>query len=138
MSGIIAAGLARDEGVDAMGDSDPAYQYGSGIGEDELARLEAQGAAMAAATRMIFAHAGIRPGMRVLDLGCGAGDVSFVAADLVEPAARWSASTAPRGHWPGLGCGQDNAAWATCGSWRATCWIQRPAGLSTRSSSDWS
>ena len=68
-----------------MGDSDPAYQYGSGIGEDELARLEAQGAAMAPATRMIFAQAGIRPGMRVLDLGCGAGDVSFVAADLVGP-----------------------------------------------------
>ena len=68
-----------------MGDSDPGYQFGSGIGEDELARLEAQGAAMATATRMIFVQAGIRPGLRVLDLGCGAGDVSFVAADLVGP-----------------------------------------------------
>jgi ubiquinone/menaquinone biosynthesis C-methylase UbiE len=65
--------------------SDPGYQYGSGVGDDEIARLEAQGAAMAAATRMIFAHAGIRPGMRVLDLGCGAGDVSFVVADMVGP-----------------------------------------------------
>ena len=37
------------------------------------------------ATRMIFAAAGIRAGMRVLDLGCGAGDVAFVAADLVGP-----------------------------------------------------
>jgi SAM-dependent methyltransferase len=34
---------------------------------------------------MIFAHAGIGPGMRVLDLGCGAGDVSFVVAGLVGP-----------------------------------------------------
>ena len=34
---------------------------------------------------MIFAEAGIRPGMRVLDLGCGAGDVAFVAADLAGP-----------------------------------------------------
>jgi SAM-dependent methyltransferase len=34
---------------------------------------------------MIFAEAGIRPGMRVLDLGCGAGDATFVAADLVGP-----------------------------------------------------
>jgi SAM-dependent methyltransferase len=34
---------------------------------------------------MIFAEAGIRPGMRVLDLGCGAGNVSFVAASLVGP-----------------------------------------------------
>ena len=68
-----------------MGDSDSGYRFGSGIGDDELARLEAQGAATAPATRMIFAEAGIRPGMRVLDLGCGAGDVSFVAAALVGP-----------------------------------------------------
>jgi SAM-dependent methyltransferase len=68
-----------------MGDSDSGYQFGTGIGEEEVARLEAQGAAMAPATRMIFAEAGIRPGMRVLDLGCGAGDVAFVAADLVGP-----------------------------------------------------
>ena len=68
-----------------MGDSDSGYQLGTGIGEDEVARLEAQGAAIAPATRMIFAEAGIRPGMRVLDLGCGAGDVAFVAADLVGP-----------------------------------------------------
>ncbi len=68
-----------------MGESDSGYQFGTGIGEEELARLEAQGAAIAPATRMIFAEAGIRPGMRVLDLGCGAGDVTFVAANLVGP-----------------------------------------------------
>jgi SAM-dependent methyltransferase len=34
---------------------------------------------------MIFTEAGLRPGMRVLDLGCGAGDSTFVAADLVGP-----------------------------------------------------
>jgi ubiquinone/menaquinone biosynthesis C-methylase UbiE len=68
-----------------MVDSNPGYQYGSGVGDDELARLEAQGTALAAATQMIFANAGLRPGMRVLDLGCGAGDVSFVVADMVGP-----------------------------------------------------
>jgi SAM-dependent methyltransferase len=68
-----------------MGDSDSGYQFGTGIGDEELDRLEAQGAAMAPATRMIFAEAGIRPGMRVLDIGCGAGDVTFVVADLVGP-----------------------------------------------------
>jgi len=68
-----------------MGDSDPGYQFGGGIGDDELARLEAQGAALAPATRMIFAEAGILPGMRVLDLGCGAGDVAFAVANLVGP-----------------------------------------------------
>ena len=66
-----------------MGDSDSGYELGSG--GDELARLELQGRALAPATRMIFAEAGIRRGMRVLDLGCGAGDVSFVAADLAGP-----------------------------------------------------
>ena len=68
-----------------MGDSDSGYQFGSGIGEDEAGRLEIQGRALASATRMILAEAGIRPGMRVLDLGCGAGDVAFAAAGLVGP-----------------------------------------------------
>src|SRR5215470_7895870 len=82
-------GSARDHrrgpggGGNTMGGSDSDYQFGSGIGEDEVARLELQGGALAPATRMIFAEAGIRPGMRVLDLGCGAGDVTFVAAGLV-------------------------------------------------------
>ena len=68
-----------------MGEGDSGYQFGTGIGEEELDRLEAQGAAIAPATRMIFAEAGIRTGVRVLDIGCGAGDVTFVAADLVGP-----------------------------------------------------
>jgi len=68
-----------------MGESDSGYQFGTGIGAEEVARLEVQGAALAPATRMILTEAGIRPGMRVLDLGCGAGDVTFVAAGLVGP-----------------------------------------------------
>jgi SAM-dependent methyltransferase len=68
-----------------MGDSDSGYRFGSGVGEDEAGRLEIQGRALAPATRMILAEAGIRPGMRVLDLGCGAGDVAFAAAGLVGP-----------------------------------------------------
>jgi cyclopropane fatty-acyl-phospholipid synthase-like methyltransferase len=62
-----------------MGDHDSGYQFAS---IDELQRLEVQGRALGPATRMIFAAAGIRTGMRVLDLGCGVGDVAFVAADL--------------------------------------------------------
>jgi SAM-dependent methyltransferase len=65
-----------------MGESGYGYQFTSG---DELTRLELQGKAFGPATRMILAMAGIRPGMRVLDLGCGVGDVTFVAADLVGP-----------------------------------------------------
>ena len=66
-----------------MSDSNSDYQLGSA--DHELARLELQGRALAPATYMIFDAAGIRPGMRVLDLGCGVGDVAFVAADLVGP-----------------------------------------------------
>jgi SAM-dependent methyltransferase len=69
-----------------MGDSDATdatYGFGSGIGDDEMTRLEVQGRAAAPPTRIIFTEAGIRPGMRVLDLGSGAGDTAFVAADLV-------------------------------------------------------
>jgi cyclopropane fatty-acyl-phospholipid synthase-like methyltransferase len=68
-----------------MGDSGSDYQFGTGVGDDELARLEAQGRSLAVPTRMILAEAGIRPGMRVLDLGCGAGDVAFLAAGLAGP-----------------------------------------------------
>jgi len=46
-----------------MNDSGSGYQLTSG--EDELGRLELQGAALAPSTRMIFATAGFRPGMRV-------------------------------------------------------------------------
>jgi cyclopropane fatty-acyl-phospholipid synthase-like methyltransferase len=37
-------------------------------------------------TRRLLADAGVREGMRVLDIGCGRGDVSFIAAGLVGDA----------------------------------------------------
>jgi predicted methyltransferase len=45
--------------------------------------LNVQGRALAAPTRALLEAAGLRGGMRVLDLGSGAGDMSFVVADLV-------------------------------------------------------
>ncbi|PXY35376.1 class I SAM-dependent methyltransferase [Prauserella flavalba] len=59
--------------------------YLLGSDPDELRRLEEQAAALAPATRTILRLAGIGPGMRVLDLGTGAGDVAFEVADLVGP-----------------------------------------------------
>ncbi|MBP7777411.1 MAG: class I SAM-dependent methyltransferase [Acidobacteria bacterium] len=66
--------------------SRPAYVLGHD--PDELARLERQAAIYGAATRALFVAAGIGPGQRVLDLGCGAGDVSLLAAELVGPAGQ--------------------------------------------------
>jgi SAM-dependent methyltransferase len=58
-------------------------EYALGHSERELDRLSFQGAVLAPFTRQLFSQAGLVPGMRVLDVGCGSGDVSFVAADLV-------------------------------------------------------
>jgi ubiquinone/menaquinone biosynthesis C-methylase UbiE len=49
----------------------------------ELDRLGAQSSVFHAITRDVFVEAGIEPGMRVLDIGCGAGDVSVLVHDLV-------------------------------------------------------
>jgi SAM-dependent methyltransferase len=59
--------------------------YLLGHDEQELARLEHQASVLAPATRTILRLAGIGPGMRVLDLGTGAGDVAFEVAELVGP-----------------------------------------------------
>ncbi|MDR7554434.1 MAG: class I SAM-dependent methyltransferase [Armatimonadota bacterium] len=52
---------------------------------DELDRLVQQGRFFGDLTEYVLRQAGIGPGMRVLDAGCGAGDVSFLAAKLVGP-----------------------------------------------------
>jgi ubiquinone/menaquinone biosynthesis C-methylase UbiE len=60
-------------------------EYVLGHSEKELERLQRQGAFYAEFTRRVLEKAGVREGMRVLDIGCGVGDVSMVAADLVGP-----------------------------------------------------
>ena len=59
--------------------------YAMGYAEEERQRLIEQAAIYGPATQQFFLDAGIRPGMRVLDVGCGVGDVSLLAADLVGP-----------------------------------------------------
>lgn len=63
--------------------STPQVEYALGHSSRELDRLAFQGTVFAPFTRQLFAQAGIRSGMRVLDVGSGSGDVSFLAADLV-------------------------------------------------------
>jgi 2-polyprenyl-3-methyl-5-hydroxy-6-metoxy-1,4-benzoquinol methylase len=60
-------------------------QYVLGRSEAESQRLIRQGAFLRPSTERVFGKAGITEGMRVLDLGCGAGDVSFLTAELVGP-----------------------------------------------------
>ena len=63
---------------------DPAYVLGHS--DRELERLRTQARLIEPATRAFLREAGIALGMRVLDIGSGAGDVAFLAAELVGPA----------------------------------------------------
>src|SRR5262245_10549157 len=57
--------------------------YALGHSARELDRLGAQARLIDPITREFFQEAGIARGMRVLDVGSGAGDVAFLLADLV-------------------------------------------------------
>jgi len=48
-----------------------------------------QGAFLRDITATAFRAAGIGPGMRVLDIGSGVGDVALLAAELAGPQALW-------------------------------------------------
>ncbi|MDR5879883.1 class I SAM-dependent methyltransferase [Caballeronia sp. LZ032] len=57
--------------------------YVLGHSDPEMERLDHQARFISDLTEDVLRRAGLAPGMRVLDLGCGAGDVSFLAAALV-------------------------------------------------------
>ena len=63
--------------------SAPYYPFQSS--DDERQRLILQNRLVAPLTERLFERAGIKPGMRVLDIGSGSGDVSFLAARVVGP-----------------------------------------------------
>ena len=49
------------------------------------ARLATQARMFEGLTEDVLRHAGVGPGMHILDIGCGLGDVSFLAARLAGP-----------------------------------------------------
>jgi SAM-dependent methyltransferase len=64
------------------------YSYPLLSDDAELERLNRLGRVYGPASRIILTTAGITAGMTILDLACGAGDLSFVAAELVGPDGR--------------------------------------------------
>jgi ubiquinone/menaquinone biosynthesis C-methylase UbiE len=63
--------------------NDPTYALGRTA--DEHQRLQQQAALFRPITERFFRAAGLATGMRVLDVGSGAGDVAFLTADIVGP-----------------------------------------------------
>lgn len=60
-------------------------RYALGSSAQEHERLQRQADVFRPATTQLLRNAGLAPGMRVLDAGCGMGDVSLIAAELVSP-----------------------------------------------------
>src|SRR5262249_10346650 len=59
--------------------------YLMGRSDHETARLQRQAQLYGPLTRRVFIEAGVGSGMRVLDVGSGAGDVALLVAELVGP-----------------------------------------------------
>jgi ubiquinone/menaquinone biosynthesis C-methylase UbiE len=69
-----------------VGDLGAPEAYALGFSEHEQRRLALQDRLVARFTRALLVDAGVGPGMSVLDVGAGVGDVSMLAAQLVGDA----------------------------------------------------
>jgi ubiquinone/menaquinone biosynthesis C-methylase UbiE len=92
--------------------------YPLGYSEDEFKRLEQQNTLYMDFTEDVLRRAGLAPGMRVLDLGCGVGDVTQLAAWLVGPSGAVlgidrSAESVSVATWRAASAGQDWVRFAT-------------------------
>ena len=62
------------------------YVFGRSVGEAQSIQLLAQ--ILAPMTRQCLEQAGLYAGMKVLEVGSGAGEVALLAAELVGPSGR--------------------------------------------------
>ena len=74
--------MATVDSRDTPATGDPGYALSSAA-EHEYERLRRQSDLYEPFTRRLLLRGGIEPGMRVLDVGCGPGDVSFLLSELV-------------------------------------------------------
>jgi SAM-dependent methyltransferase len=79
--GVVAPGHADRSRPEASDTSEAIYILGHS--QAETRRLINQAAILGSTTERLLRSAGIEHGMRVLDVGCGAGDVSMLAGKLV-------------------------------------------------------
>jgi 2-polyprenyl-3-methyl-5-hydroxy-6-metoxy-1,4-benzoquinol methylase len=77
--------FARRHIIEGPAASANSRNYALGYSKDEFKRLELQGALIHDLTEDVLRRAGISSGMRVIDIGCGVGDVSLLAGRLVGP-----------------------------------------------------
>lgn len=68
-----------------MATTQPDREYSVPSSDFERERLQSQNQRMGGATEDLFVRAGMARGWRVLDVGCGVGDVTFLAAQIVGP-----------------------------------------------------
>jgi ubiquinone/menaquinone biosynthesis C-methylase UbiE len=68
-----------------MSEDNPKPIYILGHSDAELQRLISQGRLFGELTEQVLRLAGLQQGARVLDVGCGSGDVSFLLASMVGP-----------------------------------------------------
>jgi ubiquinone/menaquinone biosynthesis C-methylase UbiE len=74
--------MASMDTHNAQAEVDPGYALSASDG-GEHARLSRQSKLHEQFTRRLLERAGIEPGMRVMDVGCGPGDVTFLVHELV-------------------------------------------------------
>jgi ubiquinone/menaquinone biosynthesis C-methylase UbiE len=74
-----------EQGMEDAALSASETEYALGRSPQEYARLGRQAEIFRPMTRRLFEDAGIQAGMRVLDLGSGAGDVCMLLAEMVGP-----------------------------------------------------